>query len=264
MIKTITKDLPRELKQLIIYPLADLHIADRLCKEKLIKERINQIKDTPNMFTVLNGDLCNMALPNSKSDSFSAKYGTDKQLEVVVDLLMPIKDKVLFITPGNHEARMYNTTGFDATKHIADKLGLSDIYASPDVLLFVRFGRVSDGKKDKIGEVRKIVYSIYAKHGFGGGKKEGGKINNLVSLAEVVDADVYMMSHTHTPMTTKNKYNRINYQNNSVQEVTKLFVMTAACLEYGDYGSAGGFKPASTDNPYIILESGNKFAHADL
>jgi hypothetical protein len=46
--------------------------------------------------------------------------------------------------------------------------------------------------------------------------------------------------------------------------VTKLFVNTAANLDYGGYGEAQAFKPASKDTPVIYLSGTRKAFEAKL
>jgi hypothetical protein len=91
-------------------------------------------------------------------------------------------------------------------------------------------------------------------HGSGGGRREGGKINRLADLATIVDADLYLMGHTHFPAVFKENYFRVNAGNSSVMEVEKLFVNSAAALHFGGYGDRQGYKPASRSNPVIYLD----------
>ena len=72
-------------------------------------------------------------------------------------------------------------------------------------------------------------------------------------MAEVVDADVFLVSHTHTPMILRKKFFRVDYRNNKVTEVDQLFVNTNAFLNYGGYGESFGYSPTSTKYPKIIL-----------
>ena len=95
-------------------------------------------------------------------------------------------------------------------------------------------------------------------HGARGGRKEGGKLNALADLAEIVDADIYVCGHTHLPATFKNGFYRASAITSSVQYVTHTFVNTAAALNYGGYGEVQGYKPASKDYPVIILNGTRK------
>lgn len=178
-----------------------------------------------------------------------------EQVERLTALLEPVKDKVLLITQGNHEARTYRNDGIDLTAMVAMRLGLADLYCREGGLLFLRFGRPSDRHGDK---AKRMLYSIYATHGSGGGRKEGAKAIRLADMAAIVDADIYVHSHTHLPMVMKQGFFKTNTSTSSVAKVDKLFVNTAASLEYSGYGQAQEFKPTSIANPVIYLDGHNK------
>ena len=180
-----------------------------------------------------------------------------EQLQTLCDLIEPIKDKVLFITQGNHEARTYKTDGIDLTAIMAKQLGIFDKYARVGGVLFLRFGE--DRKHH-----RRMCYTFYITHGSGGGKKEGGKANGLCDLASIVDTDVYIHAHTHLPMVIKENFFRIDTSNSCVTEVEKLFVNSAATLSYGGYGQQFKFKPANTTSPIIYLDGHKKRFSARL
>ena len=255
----IRADLPSELDYIEIHTFADLHIGDRACDLKLIGERINAVKDTPNAYCILNGDIMNNATKTSVSDSYAEELSPMEQLERFTTLFEPIKDRILAITQGNHENRTYNKEGIDLTLVAAKQLGLTDRYSKTGALLFVRFG-----EEKTSGHRRKICYTVYCNHGSGGGRKEGSKAIRLADMASVIDADIYIHSHTHLPMVMKQGFYRIDTANSFISNVTKLFVNTAACLDYGGYGEAFEFKPTSKDTPIIYLTVNKKERTARL
>ena len=55
--KPIKCDLPAELDSIELYDLADFHIGDMMCDFKLVQALINHVKDTPNAYCILGGDL---------------------------------------------------------------------------------------------------------------------------------------------------------------------------------------------------------------
>jgi hypothetical protein len=65
-------------------------------------------------------------------------------------------------------------------------------------------------------------------------------------------------------MIMKQAYHRIDPRNSAVALVTKLFVNTAANLNYGGYGEAAEFKPTSKDTPVIYLSGTKKSFEARL
>jgi hypothetical protein len=182
-----------------------------------------------------------------------------EQLEKAVELFGPIKDKIICITHGNHEARTYRKEGINLSALIATQLGLQDLYTPTSATIFLRFGK---GSQHIHG--RKIRYTIYTLHGSGGGRKEGAKAIRLADMASIIDADIYIHSHTHLPMIMRQAFYRIDVNNSAVALVDKLFVNTAANLNYGGYGEAGEFKPSSKETPVIYLSGKQKKFKAKL
>ena len=254
--KVIKIDLPRELLLLEIHTFADEHIGDEHCDMKRLLERIEYVKNTPNAYCIMNGDILDNATKTSIGDTYSQEFNPMEQLQKAYDLFSPIKDKILCITHGNHENRTYKKEGINLSYLIAKQLGLDDRYTPTSAVLFIRFGRVSRGNKETngSGNVRKMCYTMYVLHGSGGGRKEGAKVIRLADMASIIDTDIYIHSHTHLPLIMKQGFHRIDTANSSVACVDKLFVNTAANLKYGGYGEAGEFKPSSTQTPVIYLD----------
>lgn len=256
--KAIRCDLPYA-EQIEIHPMADLHIGDNNCDYKSILERIEYIKNTPNAYCVLDGDLMDTAIASSIGDTYGANLQPMEQLKHCVKIFEPIKDKILAVLPGNHENRTYKSDGLDTTEIMCAQLGIPEKYSPTTALLFIRFGN-QGGHRDN----RPFLYTAYVTHGSGGGRREGGKVNRLADLASIVDADIYIHAHTHLPIVFKNSFFRINYGNSSVALIDKLFVNTAASLNYGGYGDKQGYKPASKSSPVIYLDGRKKNMWAKL
>lgn len=237
-----------DFPKLEILPLADLHLGDIHSDGKKINEWLKYIEEHDNCFTILNGDLCDNATRHSIGDIYGSTLQPMQQLEQAVKLFGPIKDKILAVTAGNHEARTYKTDGIDMTQVICNQLGL-DCYAPESALVFVQFGKQNSDKHHW-----PMLYSIYCVHGSGGGRKEGGKINRLVDLATIVDADIYLMSHTHLPAIARNSFYRVDTRRCTTTQVDHLFLNTSSALQYGGYGEAQSYKPNSLETPMIILD----------
>lgn len=253
MIDTIKAELSRDLDYIEIHILSDWHIGDVNCKMDEIRAEIEEIKNKPNAFAICNGDLMNNATKSSISDFYAETMTPQDQVDMLVELLSPIKDKILMITRGNHEARTNRESGVDLSAVIAGMLGCLPKYSQDGGVLFVRFGHENRGRKDRSGKPRRQQYTIYVTHGAGGGRKEGAKAIRLADMASIVDTDVYVHSHTHLPMVMKQAYFRINLQKAVIEPVEKLFVNSAGKLDYGGYGQSKEFKPNSTSNPVIVL-----------
>ncbi len=257
--KIIKIDLPRELESLELHIFADEHIGDEHSDIKRVMERIEYVKNTPNAYCIMNGDIMDNATKTSIGDTYTQVFNPMEQLAKAVTLFDPIKDKILCITHGNHENRTYKKEGINLSRLIADQLGLTDRYTPTSATLFVRFGKSKNN-----GGKSKQCYTIYTLHGNGGGRKEGAKAIRLADMASIIDTDIYIHSHTHLPMIMKQAFHRIDTTNSTVALVDKLFVNTAANLKYGGYGEAQAFKPSSKDTPVIYLSGTKKSFEARL
>lgn len=252
-------DLPSELEKIELHTFADEHIGDAQSDIKRVLQRIEYVKNTPNAYCILNGDIIDNATRTSIGDTYTQTCNPMEQLERAIAIFEPIKDKILCITHGNHENRSYKKEGINISRLIATQLGLTNRYTPTSAVLFIRLGQNSSRY-----HFRKILYSVYVLHGSGGGRKEGAKAIRLADLAGIIDTDIYIHSHTHLPMIMKQAFHRVDNINSSVSFVDKLFVNTAANLTYGGYGEAGAFKPNSTDTPVIYLSGTKKYFEAKL
>lgn len=137
-------------------------------------------------------------------------------------------------------------------------------YASRSSIGDIETREFNIGKTSGHTHNRPQRYTVYINHGSGGGRKEGAKAIRLADMASIVDADIYIHSHTHLPMIMKQGFFRVDVCNSAISHVTKLFVNTAANLDYGGYGEAQEYKPSSTDTPVIYLNGSRKEMNAKL
>ena len=247
--KTITRDLSYLQNDIKIIPFADFHIGDPNCNIKLIKELIKEVENDPYCFCLLGGDLMDSATKNSIGDSYNAKMSPADQLDCITELLEPlaIKNKILAVVGGNHEARIRKETSYDPTYLLCRNLNIDHLYSAETIVGFLKVGR------KKSGGNKPFLYTFYLTHGHGGGRKAGGKVNSLEDLGNVVDVDIYFCGHTHLPVLFKKDYLRANYTNQTITQGTKLFINTSSALKYGGYGEIQGYTPAANAYPKVIL-----------
>lgn len=252
--KAIKVDLPRELREIELLVLSDFHYADPHSNHDAIKRDIEYVRTHDNAYCVLAGDLMNCAIKTSVSDIYADTLSPMEELRICEELLKPIAHKVVGAVGGNHEARHYKTNGVDMTLVLAKQIGIADVYSADAALIFLRFGELEGHRNHH----RPACYTIYLTHGSGGGRKEGGKIQRLVDYSNIVDADAYIVGHTHLPAGLKTGFARPSTANNSITYCTKLFVNAASALDYGGYGDIGGFRPGCSDVPRIIFSGERK------
>jgi predicted phosphodiesterase len=255
----IPHELSAEFETLEIYPLSDVHIGDPLLDEKRLYKFRDEILEQPNRYIICNGDLINNATANSVSDHVEEVYRIDEQIAIVAQFLEPVKDRILVMHEGNHEKRSYRYAEIWPTWEMARQLRITPVYSRFPYILYLKFGKQRGKRTD-----RKAVYTLFGKHGTAGGRRPGSKLNNLQDMAGVVDADIYLQSHTHTPIAHRDSYIRLNTRNNKKMVIEKLYINSGSFVNYGGYGSEHGYRPTSTKYPKIILHAEEKLAEAIL
>lgn len=237
---------PKNTFQLMV--LGDMHIGDELCDLPLIKQTIDYIKHTKNCYVILNGDLINNALKTSKSDSYKEQMTIEEEQDLLIDLLMPIKDRILVMATGNHEYRTSLLAGINPLKAVAYALNITDKLAEDSYLLNIEFGKVN-------GEInrpnRYVVFGIHG--GNGGGRRAGATANALQDMALVrPDMDLYVHSHTHTQINYNDMIFLYDRSHKKTKEHQRTFYNANAFLKYGGYAEKKGYKP-SDRNPSVLV-----------
>lgn len=250
--KVVNFDASTDLDEIIIYPIGDVHIGDAGFSQTEFVKVINIVKDTPNAYAILNGDIINNATRSGISDIYGEQMSPMLQISTALELLYPIKDKIISATAGNHELRSHNDDGIDLTQFLCANLGIQQRYNPDGVFVFLTTGK-TEGKNSK--KTNRQVYGIYHTHGSGGGKKAGSTANQMEDLLGIVDADILIRGHSHKPMAFPVGYYRANYSNRKISEVTKYLVTTTAFLHYGGYGERKGYRPPAIAIPEIHLKA---------
>ena len=249
--KVIKRDLSVDIDKITIIPISDVHIGDKTSNLKAFKEVLERIKTEPNTFTILNGDICNFALKNSKSDVYEGLSPMTEILEAI-KYLKEIKEKVLCITSGNHEDRLVRETNIDATYLLAKELGLEEVYAPSWWYLYLSFGKTNKN--------RPVLYTISGYHGGqSNGSTTGSKANKVKKMSQVVLADVYLMSHVHEPINTKGIIFVPDYQHKSIVKKEMYYCISNSFVEYeNSYAEKMGLIPSNTGINEIELDGHKK------
>lgn len=231
--------------QLVV--LGDLHVGDECCDMDLIQEAIAYVQQTPHCYAILNGDLMNNALKTSKSDSYKEKMTMEQQQETLIQLLYPIRNKILVVCSGNHEYRTNLLAGINPLKAVAYALGVADKFTEDTYILRLDFGKVRGTKS-------KNKYIVFGMHGSGGGRRIGSTANTVHDMAKIFpDMDLYIHSHTHNQVNFSDMILLYNNVSDKVVEHQRTFYNANAFLKYGGYGERQGFTPTDrTPNTVVV------------
>jgi hypothetical protein len=183
--KFYSYDIPA--KRFTLYPIGDWHWGSRQCDDGFIYQLVKEIKDNPEAKWVGMGDFIENAIIGSKSDIYLQTIPPKEQVDAIISILEPIKDKGLFLILGNHESRTMRAVGQQPEDIIS--------YALRIPVAGYSACAVFDLKKAHTPR----SFSCFFHHGAGGGYTQGGKINAAAKLRGIVPtADATFSGHTHT------------------------------------------------------------------
>jgi hypothetical protein len=240
-------------------PFSDLHIGDRLFdRDKFVAYR-DWVLAAPNRFCAINGDTFNAGIPGSKSCRSSEDLNMDQQMDLGIELLRPLveADRLLFINDGNHDERVARATGgIRPGKTLAQALGRKDLFTGDGCLLKLTLGKGKNGKR--------LCYTIYHTHGWAAGRTPGAAINACRELQHTIQADCYVVGHSHKSICTPADYFVPDLHNHKVRTVKVMFVCTGSFLHWGGYAQAKGYSPSALGCPRIRLDGTRHDLHASV
>lgn len=224
----VIKDLDISANKPVVFvPLSDTHVGHIDFDMQYFQNTVAWIKKK-GAITVIAGDMIDAIGLRDKRfelkslDPFFLPYLDNlyqKQVEVFLDLVGPIKDQILWCMTGNHETTVKKRSAYDAVECIAMALE-KPILTDPGFtgLRFHTGGSVCNLR-------------IWASHGcFLGGRLRGSKINNLERVVQYFPGcDIYLAGHTHDKWITES--HRVELSKNlKVIEKRCYFANTGAFL----------------------------------
>ena len=244
----ITHHFP-ERKDIRIYPIADVHLgaAEHMTREW--EQFCERVKDEQ-AYIILGGDLINNSTRNSVSNIFDEVMRPRDQKRLMVEMLKPIRDRILCMTTGNHERRNKDVDD-DPSYDIACKLDIEDIYREN-----IAFLKIQIGNKELDG-TRNPTYLLTVTHGAGGGMLTGGAVNRAERFAYVLDGDALILGHTHKPFVTQPSKIKIDPHNNKVTLKPFKVISMTSWLQWGGYAAQKMLNPTSFC-PQVITLCGTK------
>jgi len=211
--------------------LSDWHVGSKACDMKLIRATLNYIKRNKNVYVIILGDLLDMVTYHSKGLVGEQELlGTD-QFKTVVNLLKPIRDRILFAITGNHENRTVKESATDVMDLICFNLGIE--YAGFEKLFCIK--------------VRESFIKCFAHHGAGGGTTPAGKLNALLKLHwRFPDANIIFGGHTHDNVDPQKLIPFIDRTGNIKHKVQQYVSAGSALRSDIGYAAQGAYPPTPT------------------
>lgn len=196
----LSKVVPEDFN---LYTLSDVHIGSLFCVEHKFKEVIEEIRKDKKALVYLNGDLIQGFIKNHKNHDYrDLVKGLETPIEQanhLIELLNPIKDKIIGIGMGNHELSCQKSAG-DVTKYNICKP------------LEVPYGGYS--ATIEFNSKKRFLFKAFYHHGFGSinsknrdpkrrrEQNENALVDKLAQLGET-DCAFMSIGHTHKLLIVK-------------------------------------------------------------
>lgn len=219
---------------LVLVPITDVHLGNKHANIPYFKAFVKYILETPNCYTILNGDLAETATKISVGmGHFEEDANLPEQLKLLHDILKPLAEagKILGMGPGNHEERVANMIGINPMSMLAEKLEVP--YFGYQGFFYLTVGNVN--------------YMMVAHHGAGGGGTNGSKANAAEKMNKVcANADVYFSGHTHGKMYHPDKIFLFNEEGELAPKL-RHYIVGGSFVEYfGGYPEMKALAPSIT------------------
>lgn len=249
-IKTIFKDLSQH-SQVMLLVLNDLHIGSPGCNIDKIIRYLKEVRNIPNCYIILNGDLMNNANNLGKSSPLENDLSPMNEQKVVHTLFSDpiIKEKIICSTSGNHESGARSKdSGLDSLVTPMATLDIVDIYARymANVVIRMKCPYSSSGYTD---------FKILVRHGSGVGGQAGKVIENMFEICKTFgDYDMIVQGHTHKNIySSEDKVCQGDKYSCLKKSATPINVPSLE--EASQYAMEAAFPPPNTDNSIISVRA---------
>lgn len=239
-------ELPKFKGKVIIAPLFDVHYGNVGHKHEKFLGYLRWIKETPNVYVILGGDLMENAIEiGTRGMTYDQTASPMSQLDRMVELLAPIAHKCLLSVPGNHEERTRKATGIDVAQILADRLKVP--YFDGPVIMSV------------MGNTYK--WTFYVHHGTGNSQTKGGRMN-MASRPKMWTGliNFFVSGHVHDCIAESEVMLVEDTLNCRVVEMKQWTVIAQSFLKwFGTYAYRAEYKPSSAGGVSIELYEGGGY-----
>lgn len=250
--KHITVILPKKQKEVDICVLSNIQIGlvgahtttakeDKPVRINKLKAHIEELSKNPNARVFLGGDLFYFPGGTPKMrELYSPNY--KEQVEVMAELLEPIKDKIIAGYVGTDEVQIFEKDHVDITKMLMEKLGIEKRYCGQMAEVdFVFNNEYTNG-------TAKTVNMLFD-HGFLIASTLGTVAKKTEELQKKINGkDFYFTSHYNKLMIEK-KANLIADNGTRMIKIPNYFISVGGYRDYSyRLGSNRNTSPSNTNN----------------
>lgn len=231
-------------KEIRVYLLNDIHFGSEALNLDLLKKVLKNIdKHRDNARIILNGDLIEGALKNSKGDVYKQRLSPEEQVEAAVEVFYPYRDLFDAVFQGNHDARIENETSFDPIKQFCKDLGILDKYMKYEGVVGYSWN--------------KCFYSVQCHHGSGGASTEGAILNKMKKMKKS-NAHVMYIGHHHREMATPVMHYAIDPFNSVIRKEKHWFICGNTMTNHAEYAKKFAYEEKFPSQAVLIMSGKQK------
>lgn len=242
-----------------IIPIYDVHLGSQECMEQEFIKFIQSVKETPNVYLVIGGDLIDNGTRSGVSNIFRATMPPSQQKKEMANILKNVSDRILCFVPGNHERRSGKDADDDPVYDIAAKLDLEHLYRENIAFVKIQMGK-QETSSGKINDgSKRPTYTLVVTHGSGVGILTGATVNRNERFGYVIDGmDALIVGHSHKPFTTQPGKIKIDPFNNRVSIKPFKVISATSWLEWGGYAAKAMMLPTTHCLHTLTLKGSHK------
>lgn len=250
-----TKHIPYKYGDTIrVKPLSDVHLGNRWCDLKAFRRYIEDVDDKTYFIGV--GDLLDMVIVKDAKRYKKSSDGSpgdedaviDYQRDVMFEILKPVRERILCLGIGNHEAAIVKHGSTNPVKTLCTMLNVP--YGGYTYFMRVVFS-------ENGGRGRTVDFRVH--HGWGGGSRtEGADITKYTRDTGKYDADVFLYGHTHklqhysVPVIGTNGKKLVARDRYIV--ICGTWLKTLSDTTDATYSEEAGFPPIKVGSPIIHIK----------
>lgn len=216
---------------------------------------IQMVLKDPNMYLILAGDMVNNNLRSSVGSPWDDVVRPRDQKIHMVEMLKPIKDRILCSIEGNHERRSQKDADDYVMYDIMTKLDLEDLYRPNAAFIKIQIGQRSNAPNKG-----RCTYTFAVTHGSGGGKT-GSAVNRNEDWGANIDGlDCVISGHTHKGAVSKPEKMVFDPRNDKILFQQFVSVICVSWQDYVDFPLQKMMKPSTKANPqFLYLHDKEKY-----
>lgn len=232
-----------DFNKLEIIQLTDVQWGNISCMRDRVVEFRDWVLEKKTRYMVWTGDNIDAAHMLSKGTTWENTGTPQNQLYEFCKVWAPAAHRILGYVGGNHERRTLGTYG---DLGIAIAAALHVPYSRGQQLIDIAYGEHKP-------------FRIHQWHGAGGAKTKGTVAQKLARLAEVGDANLYLMGHHHQAMVIPH-FKLVASAKYGLRPKKVMAATGSSFLDmWGSYGEVAGYGPSDVLMPRAVLGRDGSF-----